>query len=654
MGPRLALTALLFAATLAASDDTWREQGVLHLANSPHARLHSIPVRAVKMGDGFWSARMRANVERSIPTMLTLLEEHGVVDNFRRSSGRKQAPRKGPLYTDSDLYKWIEAAAFVLQSEDRPELRATVDRMIGEILAAQEPSGYLNTWYVGERTKLRFAEMQRGHELYCLGHLLQAAIAYWRATGDRRLLDGGIRFVDYLIRDFGPGKQPLLTGHPEFELAVIELYRITGDRRHLELARYLLSGVERERLKLSDRDVVYLFSGAPFTSRTGFEGHAVRAMYAASGATDYYLETGDGAYWRTLETLWRDLTAGKMYLTGGVGSRAQGEAFGRAYELPNRDAYTESCAAIGNMMFNSRMLASTGQARFADVIERALYNGINSGMSLDGLLYCYRNPLESEGERIRNPWYETTCCPPNIERTLASLPGYLYSTSTEGVWVHLYHNSTLSWRLEDRTPLALRQTTQYPWQGCVSIEVNPERETEFSVFVRIPAWAEHASAKVNGLAAPGRLKPGEYFTVRRAWRKGDAISLSLAMPARLTVAHPMVSENVGRVAVERGPLVYCLEQHELPAGVSLFDVALAAGEGKFQTEHRPDLLGGIWTIGARGAARAQPSPSVPLYQTADRAPARGREFLLKLIPYYAWANRGETAMRVWLPQAAHP
>jgi uncharacterized protein len=220
--------------------------------------------------------------------------------------------------------------------------------------------------------------------------------------------------------------------------------------------------------------------------------------------------------------------------------------------------------------------------------------------------------------------------------------------------VHFYHNSTLNWRLEDGTPLALRQTTEYPWRGDVLIEVNPERQTEFSVFLRIPAWAEHASVMVNGFAAPGKPKPGEYFAVRRAWRKGDAISLSLDMPARLTVAHPMVSENVGRVAVERGPLVYCLEQHELPAGVSVFDVALGAGEGELQTEYRPGLLGGIWMIGARGVARAQSLAHAPLYQTADRTPARGREFRLKLIPYYAWANRGQTAMRVWLPQTAHP
>lgn len=653
MGSRLALTALLFAVTLAA-DDAWRDQGVLHLDKPPHARLHSIPVHAVKMGGGFWSARMRTNVERSLPTMLKLLEEHGVVDNFRRLSGRKQAARRGPLYTDSDLYKWIEAAAFVLQSGDRPELRATVDRLIDEILAAQEPSGYLNTWYVGERASRRFTEMQHGHELYCLGHLLQAAIAYWRATGDRRLLDGGIRFTDYLIRDFGPGKRPLLTGHPEFELAAVELYRGTGDRRYLELARYLLSGVERERLKLTSRDSVYLFSGTPFTSRTEFQGHAVRAMYAASGAADYYLETGDAAYWRTLETLWRDLAAGKMYLTGGVGSRAQGEAFGRAYELPNREAYTESCAAIGNMMFNWRMLAATGQARFADVIERALYNGINSGMSLDGLLYCYRNPLESEGERIRNPWYGTTCCPPNLERTFASLPGYLYSTSAEGVWVHLYHNSTLNWRLDDLTPLTLRQTTEYPWRGDVTIQVNPGREAEFTVFLRIPGWADHASVRINGAEATGKPRAGEYLALRRGWRKGDLIELSIGMPARFTMAHPMVSENFGRVAVERGPLVYCLEQHDLPEDVSVFDVALLDGAEQLRMEHRPGLLDGVWTISAGAAAGTQPPDRVPLYRPASGAAGRTRQLRLNLIPYYGWANRGQAAMRVWLPKVERP
>ncbi|MGE5569047.1 MAG: glycoside hydrolase family 127 protein, partial [Rhodospirillales bacterium] len=411
-----------------------RDAGILDVARSPRAKLRNVPVRAVKMGEGFWARRMKVNVEASIPSLLELLEQNGIVDNFRRLSGRKNVPRRGPLYTDSDLYKWMEAAAFVLQSGDDPKLRAAFDRLTDEILAVQEPDGYLNTYWVEARKADRFKQMETGHELYCLGHLLQAAIAYYRGTGNRRLLEGGIKFADYLCRDFGPAKQPLLTGHPELEMALVELYRTTGERRYLDLAGYLLRG-DGERLKVSPRQLVYMFSGKPFTSRTKLEGHAVRAMYACCGAADYYLETGDPAYWKTLELLWEDMARRKMYITGGVGSRASGEAFGEAYELPNIAAYTESCAAIGNIMWNWRMLAATGQGRYADVLERALYNGANSGMSLDGRLYCYRNPLElvSGEDRIRNPWYSTTCCPPNLERLFASLPGYMYGTSDEGV-----------------------------------------------------------------------------------------------------------------------------------------------------------------------------------------------------------------------------
>ena len=457
---KIILSALIGIAVVAQSADApWRDQGVLFLKRSPYARLKDVPVRAVTMGDGFWAARRRVNIERSIPTLLELLESNGIVDNFRRLSGRKQVARRGPLYTDSDLYKWMEAVGFALQSRDDPALRATMDRLIDDVLSAQEPSGYLNTYFVEEKKPLRFTELVRSHEEYCLGHLLQAGIAYYRATGNRRLLDGGIRMADYFVENFGPAKRPMFTGHPELELAMVELYRTTGERKYLDFAGYLLSGVDRERLKLSDRDVRYTFSGSPFTSRTAFEGHAVRAMYAASGATDYYLETGEAAYRETLERLWRDLTQGKMYVTGGVGSRSDGEAIGEPYELPNAQAYGESCAAIGNMIWNWRMLMASGEGRFADIVERALYNGVNSGMSLEGTLYCYRNPLESTGEKIRNEWYDTTCCPPNLERVLASLPGYAYSTSDRGVWVHLYHSSDLAWRLEDGTGLAIQQRT---------------------------------------------------------------------------------------------------------------------------------------------------------------------------------------------------
>jgi hypothetical protein len=596
------------------------------------------------MGEGFWSARMRVSLERSIPTLLELLEEHGVVDNFRRLTGRKNAPRRGPLYTDSDVYKWLEAAAFVLQSGDRPELRGQMDRLIDEVVAAQEPSGYLNTYYVEERVRLRFSEMQRGHELYCLGHMLQAAIAYYRATGNRKLLDAGIKFVNYLADSFGPTKRPLLTGHPEFELAVIELYRITGDKRHLELARYVLSGVERERLKLRDSEIRYMFSGRPFTERTQLEGHAVRAMYAASGATDYYIETGDPAYRKTLEALWSDMVSSKMYITGGVGSRGQGEAFGEPYELPNAQAYTESCAAIGNMMWNWRMLAATADAHYADVLERALYNGVNSGMSLDGTLYCYRNPLELGLEKIRNPWYDTTCCPPNLERILASLPGYMYSTSAEGAYVHLYHSSTLDWN-----GLRLEQKTKYPWEGAVEITVTPMQPSDFALFLRIPAWSAGATLTVNGKPWKGAVRAGEYLAVRRQWRPGDKILLALHMRPRLTVANPRLRENAGRVAVEMGPLLYCLEQLDQQGVPSLFDAALVP-EAAFRAVTRSDLLGGLVLLQHKGVVYEKPLSQEPLYQALGKAgPRSTRPVMLNLIPYYAFANRGPTEMQVWIP-----
>lgn len=624
------------------------EEGILHLERSPHARVRSVPVRAVRLGKGFWSGRRSVNVETSIPTLLDLLEEHGVVDNFRRLSGRKKAARRGPLYTDSDLYKWMEAAAFVLQSEDRPELRAKLDALTDDVLAAQEPDGYLNTYYVEERVPLRFTEMQRGHELYCLGHLLQAGIALYRANGNRRLLDGGIRFVDYLVREFGPGKRPLLTGHPELELALVELYRTTRRAAYLELAAYLLTG-DGERLKLRESDLRYLFSGRPFTGRTHLEGHAVRAMYAASGAADYYIETGDAAYLTTLLALWADMAGRKMYLTGGVGSRSQGEAFGEPYELPNAQAYTESCAAIGNMMWNWRMLAATGESRFADVVERALYNGVNSGMSLDGTLYCYRNPLESSGEKIRNPWYNTTCCPPNLQRIFASLPGYFYGAGRGGVYVHLYHDSRLNWRLEDGTALELVQRTRYPWSGVVEMEVAPASPRTFTLFLRVPGWSRKSSAAVNG--EPARAaKAGQYLALRREWRRGDRVRLELDLAPRLTAANPRVAENHGKVAVERGPLVYCLEQQDHPGLASIFDASLVvSGQPRFRVEEQ-NRLGGIVALKHNGAAWTAPLDSEPLYVPLDEAARRkSRPAGLTFIPYYAWANRGPSGMRVWIP-----
>ncbi len=636
------------------------DQGVLNLANSPYANLHAVPVRAVTIEEGFWAKRRKTNVERSIPTMREQLEQHGRMDNFRRLVGKSSAPQRGPYFSDSDIYKWTEAVGFALQSGDRPELRSVTDRMIREVVAVQEPSGYLNTYYVGDHIPERMLPKSQevGHELYNLGHMLQGAIAYYRATGDATLLDAGAKFVDnFLIPNYGPGpgKKPIVSGHPEIEMSLIELYRTTGNRSYVDLAGYILQG--DDRIPLERRQFVYMYSGIPFTSRTKLEGHAVRAMYACCGATDYYLETGDPSYWKTLTALWDDLVNRQMYVTGGVGARSQGEAFGEPYELPNAQAYGESCAAIGNMMWNWRMLAASGEARFADVIERALYNGINSGMSLDGTTYCYRNPLAfdpSSGDKIRNPWYDVTCCPPNIERTFASLPGYFYSTSKDGVYVHLYDNSVLDWRLESGAPLKIQQKTNYPWDSDVQLTVTPSQPTDFTLYVRIPGWVRNAKVAVNGKTLDG-VQHGQYLPIRRQWSPGDTVSLNFPMTPEIISSNRRVSENTGRVAVQRGPIVYCLEQLDQPNAPALSDVSILAGSqasnSVFHSEYKADLLDGVTVLHHNGAVLEVSSNQEALYVPASPDAPKKRPQNLVLIPYYVWANRQATPMQVWIPYA---
>ena len=657
-----ALASLGGGAQAASGNAAWKDAGVVDVSRSPFAKLKPVPVRAVEIKEGFWSKRRVTNVDSSIPSMRDELVNHGRMDNFLRLEGKSTAPQKGPVYSDSDIYKWAEAVGFVLQSGDQPDLRAKTESIIREVVAAQEASGYLNTYYQDDRKGLRmqYDVQTTGHELYCLGHLLQGAIAIYRANGDRTLLDAGIRFVDgYLLPNFGPGanQKGIVAGHPEIEMALIELYRTTGERKYVDLAGYILQG--DSRIPLRQQQIVYMYCGIPFTSRTKLEGHAVRAMYACCGATDYYLETGDKAYWKTLNMLWDDLNQHQLYVTGGVGARETGEAFGDPYELPNARAYGESCAAIGMMMWNWRMLAATGDAKFTDVIERALYNGINSGMSLDGRTYCYRNPLafDPQGDssdrhapdgKIRNPWYDTTCCPPNLERTFASLPGYFYSTSDEGVYVHLYDNSVMNTRLKDGA-VKIQQTTNYPWEGAVKIAVSPTAAQEFALHVRIPGWSAKNTVKVNGEVVSD-VRPGTYLQIKRRWSAGDTVELSFDMTTRLLKANPAVNEDRGRVAFQRGPVVFCMEgldQADKHAGDLVGYTAKLDGESKARYE--PDLLGGVVVLEHPGAI-AGGLTDAGLYYTANsgekltESPAT-----LQLIPYYAWSNRASSSMQVWIP-----
>jgi uncharacterized protein len=641
----------------------WKEAGVVDVSRSPFAKLKPVPVRAVEIQEGFWSKRRVTNVEASIPSMHDELINHGRMDNYLRLEGKSEAPQKGPVYSDSDIYKWAEAVGFVLQSGDRPDLRAKTESMVRDVIAAQEPSGYLNTYYQGDRKPMRmqYDVQTTGHELYNLGHMLQGAIALYRANGDRTLLDACIRFVDgFLLPNFGPGanQKGIVSGHPEIEMALIELYRTTGERKYVDLAGYILQG--DPRIPLRPQQIVYMYCGIPFTSRTRLEGHAVRAMYACCGATDYYLETGDQAYWKTLNTLWNDLNQHQLYVTGGVGARETGEAFGDPYELPNARAYGESCAAIGMMMWNWRMLAASGDAKFTDVIERALYNGINSGMSLDGRTYCYRNPLafDPQGDssdrhapdgKIRNPWYDTTCCPPNLERTFASLPGYFYSTTDDGVYVHLYDNSTMNWRMKDGSGLRIQQQTKYPWEGTIKITVSPTEARDFALNVRIPGWSAKNTVKVNGTTV-SNVRPGSYLPIKRRWSAGDTVELSFDMTTRMLKANPAVNEDRGRVAFQRGPVVFCMEGLDQASRENGDLVGYTAKlEGESTAKYEPDLLGGVMVLEHSGAV-AHGTADTGLYYAADggekvnESPTK-----LRLIPYYAWSNRAPSSMQVWVP-----
>ena len=590
---------------------------------------------------------MVANYKKSIPKLLELLKEHGVVDNFLRLYGKKDVERRGYLFTDSDLYKWMEAAAFVLQSEDAPEIKKMLDEVIDDILPAQGEDGYLNTWFVDDRADKRFTDLVSAHELYCAGHLIQAAIAHHRATGETRLLGAAIRFADYLDETFGAGKMQGFAGHPEIELALVELYRETGQNKYLDLAKFFLTQNDiREFQEIT--------------------GHAVRAGYFACGGTDYYLETGDQDFLKSLHRQWESMANGKMYVTGGVGSRPGGEKYGRMFELPTSSAYTETCAGISTIFWNWRMLAINGEAKYADLMEKTLYNGFLSGVSLSGTEYFYVNPLYSSGkgeddpwykwgrkEPIqRKPWYNCTCCPPNIERLLASLPGYFYSISDEGVWVHLYDNSEMNWRLSNGMKLSLEQRTSYPWDGMVEISLSPEKPKEFSLFLRIPSWCQNANGEANGKTISAAIKPGTYLQINRKWKAGDKVRLNFDMPVELVESDPRVLENRGNVAIQRGPIVYCLEGTDNP-GFNVIDARVNLDSNKnwetAKAEFEKDTLGGVVVITGNGIVPVNPDDQGPLYRPIrNKKQIEIKDVTLTAISYYAWCNRGPTSMTVWI------
>jgi DUF1680 family protein len=599
---------------------------------------------AVRMGDGFWKPRMDQNATVALPLQMQQLRESGVLSNFLRVYGESDAQFQGMFFADSDLYKWLEAASWALQSYDLPELEEMVSEAIAIIEPAQDDNGYLNTYYQKERAADRWSNVGRMHELYCAGHLFQAAVAHHRATGGERLLSVARRLADHICDVFGPGREEAHPGHPEVEMGLVELYRETGERRYLDMAGFFIDHVGGKDM----REIL---------------GHAVRALYFCCGMTDYYVETGEPTYLRALESLWTSMTETKMYVTGAVGGRVEGESFGREFELPNENAYAETCAAIASAMWNWRMLAYGGEARFADLVELTLYNSILSGVSLDGTRYFYENPHASNGRPTGDPWYPhmrrgvptrqrwfpCACCPPNVARTLASLPTYFYSTSDEGVWVHLYDSSTLDWRLPDGTGFALRQRTRYPWDGRIDIELSSDSDRESSLYLRIPEWCQEASITVDGYPMHPSPVPGTYYEIRRVWQVGSRVTVNLEMPPVLMVCNPMAAENRCSVALKRGPIVYCFEGVDNP-GIPMREARLvvdsADAVGNLEAQFCPEFLGGVTVVSGEG--KIPVARWGALYRPLGAKQIKMEPVVLRAIPYYAWDNRGPSEMTVWL------
>jgi uncharacterized protein len=613
------------------------------VAPTPSAclRLRPIDGRGVVIRDGLLADRQRVNREVTLLRGAEELERAGTLDNFRIAAGRARGERRGMVFSDSDVYKWVEALAWEIGREPSAELERLAAETVELVAAAQQRDGYLNTWAQIVDPAWRWSDLAMGHELYCAGHLFQAGVALARTTGDASLLAVARRFADLIDDVFRGGDQAGTDGHPEIEVALVELYRETGERRYLELAEVLTSRRGSGLASGRQFDLRYYQDAEPVRSARTMGGHAVRALYLAAGVVDLYAETGDQALLASMLRQWDDLAATKTYLTGGVGSRHYDEAIGDPYELPPDRAYCETCAAIASIMWNWRLLLVTGESRFADLIERTLYNGFLSGISLDGRSFFYVNPLHSRGGHDRHAWNPVACCPPNIMRLLASLHHYLATTSDAGIQLHQYATSTIH-----TGSVELRVTTDYPWHGRVEVEVADADEHEWTLSLRVPAWARTATVDGETVAS------GRYAELTRRWRSGDRVVLEIDVSPRLTAPNPRIDAVRGCLALERGPVVYCFEAGDLPAGADLADVALQ-GEGELADSGQLAPLGGVPAVSVAGVVRDLDGWRQIEYVDVRELPVDGVAAPARLlaVPYFTWANRGDGGMRVWLPRA---
>jgi DUF1680 family protein len=618
-----------------------RTSFVVDTSQSPYAKLRPVPVKNVHLNDSFWAPRQKILRETTLPSQYHLLEETGRLANLRRAAGKQKSDFIGLVFNDSDVYKWVEAVAFSLAETFDQELYVIVKQVVAEIVAAQDKDGYLNTYFSLERKKERWTNLRDLHELYCAGHLIQAAIALYRATGEPLLFKAACRFADCIVDTFGSNKRSGTPGHPEIEIALVELFRETRKKDYLEMAKFFID--QRGRGLIGGGE--YHIDHKPFRELEEIGGHAVRSVYLNCGATDIFLESGDETLLTALIKLWNSMTERRMYATGGIGARHAGESFGEDYELPNMTAYAETCAAIANVMWNWRMLLATGEAKFADVLELALYNSVLSGISLDGREYFYVNPLADRGKHRRQEWFTCACCPPNIARVLASLSGYVYCTSDEGVWVNLYAQNKTHLNVKGNS-MTIAQRTNYPWDGNVEITIQPEKPIAFSLFIRIPGWCKEPEVKISSQPVRKPVKSGTYFGIHRKWKFGDLVQVFLHMPVERIVCHPLVTENMGRVALTRGPLVYCVEQADNP-GFDVWNLVLSH-DSTFKTEWKPKLLNGVVVICGESSVDEMEGFENKLYRPVSETSTKLRNVRFTAIPYYAWANREAGPMTVWI------
>ncbi len=683
----IAVTFLLtFVACPAAAN---RDYGVIKNQDSPKAKLRSVNLGDVRWTDGFWAERFAQTRDVTLPKLWELASDPEMghaIQNLKIAAGLEKGEFAGTHWQDAWVYKWLESACYINAVADDRELGERIDEIVDVIAAAQQPDGYLASQTTA-RSWPRFQE-PHNHELYTMGHLLTAACIHHRLTGRTKLLDVARKTADYVYKTF-KGRDPKLADfprNPSIIMGAVELYRTTGNRKYLDMADFFIDwrgsrygngkrGAWANPLKNgSDLNQNW----RPLRKETEVVGHAVFFTYLYAGAADAYMETGDQTLLAALERLWTDLVTKKMYITGGVSPEHKShparsfepgklstivgdsihEGIAAPYELPNDTAYNETCGQIGNLMWNWRMLAITGEARFAEIMERTLYNSILSGIEVDGEGWSYTNPLRwhaaehvlrsNDTHKRAYPGRRMICCPTNLMRTVASWHNYLYSVDGQGLWVHHYGANVFDGALAGDRRLKFTQDTDYPWHGKVRITVEAvESSEELAVKLRIPGWADGATLTVNGRATKVDCKPASYATLERRWAAGDVIELELPMPVRMIVADPRIEQTRNQVAVMRGPIVYCLESIDLPEGVAFEDISLP-GNAEWKVRREPDLLGGVVVLGTKAlVVDKTATQDIGGYRHVDSV--QGRPVEISMIPYYTWNNRDEPKMTVWLP-----